>query len=102
MRRRRRDLKHLEIKMWNNFWRREGQPGTDLDLSDPPAKKIKLDEAATKEPILVSSLIAKLIDEPVDKEYALFLNAKSPVYKIMAKGGWSKSVGLGKKGRKGK
>ena len=87
-------------KMYKN-WRREGQPGTDLDLSAPPAKKIKLDEAATKEPILVSSLIAKLSDEPIDKEYALFLNDKSPVHKIMAKGGWSKSDGLGKKGRKG-
>ena len=87
--------------MWNNFWRREGQPETDPDLSAPPTKKIKLDEAATKEPMLVSSLIAKLSDEPFDKEYAKFLNEKSPVLKIMSKGGWSKSVGLGKKGRKG-
>ena len=70
-------------------------------MSAPPAKKIKLDEAAATQEPLVSNLIAKLSDEPFDKEYATFLNDKSPVLKIMTKRGWTKSVGLGKKGRKG-
>lgn len=74
---------------------------TEIDLPGPSAKKMKLDDATViQEPILLN-MIAKLCDEPFDKEYAKFLNEKSPVFKIMGKGGWTKSVGLGKKGRKG-
>ena len=51
--------------------------------------------------IILLNMITKLSEEPCDKEYAEFLNEKSPVFKIMGKGGWTKSVGLGKKGRKG-
>ena len=74
---------------------------TEMDLSGPSAKKMKLDDATDiQEPILLN-MITKLSEEPCDKEYAEFLNEKSPVFKIMGKGGWTKSVGLGKKGRKG-
>ena len=74
---------------------------TEIDLSGPSAKKIKLDDATVIEEPILLTMIAKLCDEPFDKEYAKFLNEKSPVFKIMGKGGWTKSVGLGKKGRKG-
>ena len=74
---------------------------TEMDLSGPSAKKMKLDDATVIQQPILLNMIEKLRDEPFDKEYAEFLNEKSPVFKIMGKGGWTKSVGLGKKGRKG-
>ena len=78
-------------------------PRNKLDSTAPSEKRIKLDQSKLiQEPLLLSSMIAKLRKQPLDVEYGKFLAENSPVIQMMQKTGWTKTDGLGPIGRQGK
>ena len=78
-------------------------PRNEVDSLAPSEKRIKLDQSKViQEPLLLSTMIAKLRKQPLDVEYAKFLDSKSPVLKIMEKSGWTRADGLGPIDRQGK
>ena len=94
----------LDLKKRYKKWQPWGKlvPSTESNALAPATKRIKLDQPdAMPKRLLVSSMIEELKEQPFDEEYANFLNAKSPVYKILEIMGWTKG-GLGKQGRQGK
>ena len=94
----------LDLKKRYKKWQPWGKlvPSTESNALPPATKRIKLDQSEEmQKPLIVSSMIDELKEQPFDEEYANFLNAKSPVYKILKIMGWTKG-GLGKKGRQGK
>ena len=94
----------LDLKERYKKWQPWGKlvPLTESNALAPATKRIKLDQSEEmQKPLLVSSMIEELREQPFDEEYANFLNAKSPVHKILEIMGWTKG-GLGKEDRRGK